>query len=874
MILASCFAAGILLAHPGHAIIPSLAFLLLSACVGLLAGLVALRARWERSATAFLLISCVTAGGGAARFFEQRFPPHHISHLAAWGADLEDPVRLQGRLVSSPTRSSYGWQFDVEAERAESRGREFLSSGKVRLRLMTEGDAESPALADALHLAYGDTIRTLVRLRRPSVYRNPGSFDFRLWMESVEDIWYVGTVKSPRLVEKLPTAGRRGASRLIQAIRRRFLAGIDRLYPPWSAEGRTGAVLKAVLFGDRSSLDSDTIDNFRKTGLYHLLVISGLHVGLLAMLAGLALRRCRLSETWRSAGVLLFLMFYAALVEQRAPTLRATVMITAYLLGRFLYREHSLLNAVGLAALALLVTRPAWLLESGFQLSFSAALIIAALAVPVLDRTVEPGRRALTALHEVDRDMTFSPRWAQFRLDLRALVQTLTARFGILQRHPAAADFAVLIPLRLALWALGILLFSALLQLGLLLPMAETFHRVTYAGIGLNALAIPVMTALLAVAAPTVLLAALIPSLAIWPGKLLALIMRVLFALTDWPGLPAWLSYRVPEPPLWVSLGFALAMIAVAVTLGRARRAFWCSLGALVLCGGLVSFHPFAPRLPKHSLEITALECGGGDAIFVVFPNQATMLVDACGSRTGSGSEGAFSGRRWDPGEEIVSPFLWSRGLTKIDVVALSHAHQDHLGGLGAVLRNFRAGEFWHGPNAPTPAYLALLDEVRRQGVTEKQHAAGERIEMGGAAVEILWPPAGRPLGDQPSNDDSLVMRVSAGGGSALLTGDISDLVEEELVRAAAVQPSQILKVAHHGAQTSTSAEFLGRVAPSVALITHESGGVASLPSPEVLDRLRAAGARIFRTDREGAISVELRESQLKVRSYGGSAIH
>ena len=118
------------------------------------------------------------------------------------------------------------------------------------------------------------------------------------------------------------------------------------------------------------------------------------------------------------------------------------------------------------------------------------------------------------------------------------------------------------------------------------------------------------------------------------------------------------------------------------------------------------------------------------------------------------------------------------------------------------------------------------------------------------------------------------MLQVSADGGGALLTGDISESVEQELVRAGTIRPSQILKVAHHAARTSTSAEFLARVSPSLALITSESGGLASLPSPEVLDRLRSVGARIFRTDVDGAISVELRESQLTARSYGGSAVH
>ena len=810
----------------------------------------------------------IAAGATAAQLFERRFPPNHVSHLAGLGVDLEDAVRLQGQLIATPVRSSYGYQFDLDLSRAESRGQAHPVTGKVRLRMLVADDPASAALAEDLHLDYGDTIRVLARLRRPRIYQNPGSFDFRRWMEAVDDIVYVGTIKSPHLIEKLAGDRPPRTSRWVHAARRRLLDGITRLYPPWSAEGRNGAVLKAVLLGDRSSLDSDTIENFRKTGLYHLLVISGLHVGLLAMLAGLALRRFPVSETWRSFAILALLFGYAVIVEQRAPTLRATLMIAAYLTGRFLYREHSLLNAVGLAGLILLILRPPWLFESGFQLSFSAALLIAALAVPVLERTIEPYRRALRGIEEVDRDASFAPRLAQIRLDIRMVVQFLKKRLTILDRHPQLATAVVAMPLLAGLWAAGILLFSAVLQLGLLLPMAETFHRVTYAGIGLNALAIPVMTALLACAVPTVLLAAVAPSWAVWPGKLLALIMQGLFSLTDLPAMPAWLSYRVPEPPLWVSIGFAMSVVLTAWSLGRMRRAFRLSAVMLTLFGGLISLHPFAPRLPANSLEVTVLDCGGGDSIFVVLPGPVTMLVDGCGSRTASSNEGAFGGRRWDPGEDIISPYLWSRGVSKIDVVALSHAHQDHLGGLGAVLRNFRVGEFWHARTAMTDAYSALLAEAHKQRVPARQLSSDERVKFSGSVVEILWPPADRPVEDRPSNDDSLVMRVSAGSSSVLLVGDISEKVEHELVSKGTTRRSQVLKVAHHGAKTSSSAEFLAGVSPSVALITGASGGLASLPSPETLDRLRAFSARVYQTNVAGAVTAELQGEKLVVRVY------
>ena len=868
LLVAGCFAAGILIARPDHGLASNLPLLFACGSVCLFLGLLALLLSLPRAATVLLLLGFTAAGGAAAQLFERRFPPNHVSHLEAMQVDLADPVRVEGRLLSNPQRIADGLQFDLEAARVESRRQIHFVTGKLRLRLQVGDDAESATVADSLHLGPEDRVSVLAQLRRPRIYQNPGSFDFRRWMESVEDVHYVGTIKSPHLIEKLPARDPSRLNALVQGARARLLAEIDQLYPPWSVDGRSGAVLKAVLLGDRSSLDSETIENFRKTGLYHLLVISGLHVGLLALIIGFVLRLAPLSEISRAAVVLALLLIYAVLVEQRAPTLRATLMIAAYLIGRTLYRERSLLNAVGLAALILLVWRPAWLFESGFQLSFSAALLIAGLAVPILERTTEPYRRALWNLREADRDSSFAPRQAQFRLDLRALTAALRSRLRVLERYPRLAYALVSTPCRIALWAASMLLFSAILQLGLFLPMAETFHRITFAGIGLNALAIPVMTALLALALPTLALGALAPSAAAWLGKPLLIVMHGLFSLTDWPRLPGWMSYRVPGPPLVVSLGFALSLVVAGWSLGRSRRVAGVALLSAASLALVISLHPFSPRLTRGNLEVTALDTGGGDAIFIVLPDRTTMLVDGGGTRTRQGREGTFRGRRWDPGEDIVSPYLWSRGISRIDVLVLSHAHEDHLGGLIAVVRNFRVREFWHGPNPLTPAYLDLLAELARRRVPVRQLAEGERIETGDASVQVLWPPAGRALSARPSNDDSLVLKVSSGEARVLLPGDIGQMVEQSLADSGIDLHCRVLKVAHHGAATSSSPTFLAKVAPSVALVTTENRGPVNTPSPETLDRLIYVGARVFRTDVEGATTVVMRGSDLVVRSY------
>ncbi len=443
IVVSGCFALGIAVARNESPLAPGIAASLALAGACLLAGLVALRVKRERASFVLLVLGVTAAGVSAFGLFEFRFPPDHVRNLESMLLDLKDPVRLEGVIVSTPSRTPYGLQFDLQVTRLEGLRQVHSVEGKVRLRLQTTDYPEVAGFTEGLQLEYGDWIRTLARLRTPRIYQNPGSFDFRDWMESVEDIYWVGTVKSPLLVEKISGLSPPQPSAFFERTRHRLLRGIDNLYPPWSREGRHGAVLKAVLLGDRSSLDSTTIENFRKTGLYHLLVIAGLHVGLLAMLAAVLLRSLRVPRYWQTVLMLALLGFYAMLVEQRAPTLRATIMISTYLVGRLIYRDHSVLNAIGFAALGLLLVRPAWLFESGFQLSFAAALLIAGLAVPILGYTVEPYRRALEQLANVDRDINLAPRQAQFRLDLRGSIAWLKSKFGFLEAHPRLAEASV-----------------------------------------------------------------------------------------------------------------------------------------------------------------------------------------------------------------------------------------------------------------------------------------------------------------------------------------------------------------------------------------------------------------------------------------------
>lgn len=222
---------------------------LTGACM--LAGLILVRARRSVLAGILALAGFALSGSVAARLFEFRFPPRHVSHLEDLGLDLRDPVRVSGRLVSSPLETPSGLQFDLEISEIEDRDRTYPLTGIVRLLLARGDQAKSVDFSESQQWLYGDTIRALAALQKPRVYRDPGVFDFRRWMASFQDVYWVGTIKSPLLVEKLPGQSPATIGELVARSRQALLRGIDRMYPPWSQEGRGGAVLEAVLLGDR-----------------------------------------------------------------------------------------------------------------------------------------------------------------------------------------------------------------------------------------------------------------------------------------------------------------------------------------------------------------------------------------------------------------------------------------------------------------------------------------------------------------------------------------------------------------------------------------------------------------------------------------------
>lgn len=610
---------------------------------------------------------------------------------------------------------------------------------------------------------------------------------------------------NPDLGDPRPLFARRGYSLSGSAITVEVLTP-GRPFAAWIDRARTrlrqgiaasfvstdiASIARAMVLGEEDLGDADD-EAFRRSGLTHLLAVSGSHValvvgGLVAVFRALLLRwewlvrRIEVSRVAAAFGVPLACV-YEQLSGDSGSARRATLMAIVVLLVRAAGRRVDLARTLGLSILAALAIDPLAPFDVSFSLSVAATIGLVA----------------------------FAPRIDAFLTRLRphALRRAVSA---------TAAASAACAPL-----------------------VASISGTIPLLGLVANLVAVPIgELAALPLCNVAALMGVLLPAAASrMIGDAAGGALVLLRGVARITAAPEHAVISAP-PPTALQLALLISATTVAFVLPRRRLSV-----ALVAASALLLLEVLHVRRsqPRGRLRVTVLDVGQGDSTLIDLPEGGAILIDA----------GGEVGSSWDPGRVVVGPVLAARRRSVLDVAILSHPHPDHFLGLRSALARVQPHSFWDNGQSSTAGELgALLASLRAQRVAIESPSCGAR-RISGATIEILHPCPADP--DRGANDNSLVLRISYGRRRVLLVGDAEREAEDDLLRRPELLSADFLKVGHHGSRTSSSRAFLAAVHPSIATISCGVRNRFGHPHATALQTLHASGARVLRTDLDGAI--------------------
>ena len=734
------------------------------------------------------------------------FPPNHIFHYVD-----EERVNVEGLLYQRPIPSQRRTKLYLRVEKIH------LADGFVRAR----GNVLISVKEYRGDLRYGDRIRFIARLSHPRNFNNPGGFDYQRFL-ACKGIWVTGYLENDAGIATIARGKGNPFLQLIEAWRDRIRVILDGAVP---AQSR--AIMKALILGEREEISKGIKEEFIAAGVAHVIAISGLHMGIIALVIFYLVKwTLRWSETLtltldihKLAAALTIppLVLYTFIAGARIPTIRAAIMIIIYLVSILLDRQRNLYNTLALAALVILLVSPPSLFDVSFQLSFTAVLAI----------------------------LYLLPRFSEF----------IPKPHPLLLREPS--------PYRTFLGHLRDFAFVSLAAMVGTWPLvAYYFNRISMVGFLSNLIVVPLIGLIVPLGLVTSLVALIwLPASSLLATLTAAVSFLVLKAVGLFASIPH-ASHYVVRPNLF-EIGLCYLLVLHLANIRRTKRLGAISILLVLAIAGDVSYW-YARTHLTNSLRVTFIDVGQGDSILIEFPRGKRMLVDG----------GGFYDDSFDVGRNVVAPVLWAKKIRTLHYLVLTHPHPDHLNGLRFIANIFGVGEYWgNGQGVTSEPYLDLMEIMNRKNIRQiTVHGEVPPRWISGVKVEVLHPlRSGIMDGKNPwsqTNNRSIVLKLAYRNRRFLLTGDIEQEAEAGLVQCGRDLRADVLKVPHHGSQTSSTRKFLEAVTPSCVVFTVGFRNIFNLPNRKVLNRYEDLGCRIWRTDRDGAVMIETNGEKLTVKPF------
>jgi competence protein ComEC len=652
--------------------------------------------------------------------------------------------------------------------------------------------------------AYGSIMMLKGQLARPAAERNPGEFDARKYYEA-QGISHVMRVRGYEDGRILDSSGEGGVRAWLM---RRVVIPVREYCIALidsTIGGEEGELLKGVFVGERTGIAFSTRSAFANSGISHLLAVSGAHVAIVWGILSVMFAVLRFPRTWRIGATLVSIALYALITGSHPPIVRAAIMGSLLQLGKLLGERTNGLNSLGVAALVILAYDPRQLFDVGFQLSFAAVGSLICL-FPI-------AKALLPSL----RPSTLWGRTLSRSLELSMVTLVVT--------------------------------------LGTLPLMAGYFGKVSVVGLVTNILVVPAVGASITLGFLSSLFGWFSFAVADAYAAVNTLLLKFALWMAEKSGSLSWASVET----LWFTPAFAVPFYSLLGILFHLRMQRVVARFAIVFLASMTLLVFFGDSSADDEargnvLRVSFIDVGQGDAAFVEFPDGRTMVIDA-----GPKSE------EYDSGERIVAPFLRRRGIRTIDYLVASHPHNDHIGGIPTLFKEFEVKKVIEsGQPARDPIYQEYTSALREERCrVDTVRAKRYVVEIGGAKLYALYPTSSVIDADtthpHPNlNNTSVVLKLCFGKTSILFCGDAEAEAETEIVGLyGGFLRSSVLKAGHHGSRTSSTPEFLAAVKPAMAIISVGLHNKFNHPSRSVVERLHAMHVDILRTDEEGAIILE-----------------